>query len=147
MTPISPEEISALFDGELMPDRAEEVRRAMVEDEQLRRIYERMAETDSALSSFAAACKFEPQVSLPSISPVLGCPIYAVAFSVLIVRILAKALPFGPGIWLQALAIALVTAWLFYRFLPTLEGDMWQVVHERGLTPVASFERPSGTDN
>jgi hypothetical protein len=131
---ISPEEISALFDGELMPDRAEEVRHAMVEDERLRRCYEQMAETDSALSSFAAACQFEPRVSLPSISPVLGFPIYAVAFGLLIVRILGKVLPFGPGIWLQALAIALVAAWLLYRFLPTVRADMWQAVHELGLS-------------
>jgi hypothetical protein len=134
MRPISPEEISALLDGELMPDRAEEVRRAMVEDERLRRIYEQMAETDSALSSLAAACEFEPHVALPTIWPVLGFPIYAVAFGLLIVRILAKVLPFGPGIWLQALVIALVAAWLLYRFLPALEGDMWQAARELGLS-------------
>lgn len=133
MKPISPEEVSALLDGELTPDRAEEVRRAMVEDEQLRRIYERMASADSALSSFAAACQFEPHLSLPSISPVLGFPIYAIAFGLLVVRILAKILPFGPSIWLQALAIALVAAWVLYRLLPTLEADMWQAAHEVGL--------------
>ena len=135
MRPISPEEISALLDGELMPQRAEEVRRAVAEDERLRQIYEQMAGTDSALSAFATACKFEPHVSLPSISPVLGFPVYAVALGLLIVRILAKVLPFAPGIWLQALVIALVVAWLLCRFLPILEADMWQVVHEIGFSP------------
>jgi hypothetical protein len=134
MKPISPEEISALFDGELMPDRTEEVRQAMAEDERLRRIYEQMAETDNALVSYSAACQFAPHVSLPSMSPVLGFPIYAAVFGLLIVRILAKVLPFGPSIWLQAFAIALVAAWLFYRFLPTLRADMWQAVHEQGLS-------------
>jgi hypothetical protein len=135
MKPVSPEEISALLDGELMPGRAEEVRRAMVGDERLRRIYQQMAETDSALSSLAAACQFEPHVSLPSISPVPGISFYAVVFGLLVVRILAKVLPFGPGIWLQALTIALVAAWLLYRFLPTLRADMWQAAHELGLSP------------
>ncbi len=130
MKPISPEEISGLFDGELIPGRAEEVQRAMVEDERLRRIYGQMAETDSALSSFAAACQFDPHVSLPGISPVLGFPIYAVAVGLLIVRILARVLPFGPGICLQALVIALVAVWLFYRFRPALRADVWQAVHE-----------------
>jgi hypothetical protein len=134
MKPISPEEISALLDGELPADRAEEVRRAMVEDERLRRIYEQMASTDSALSSLAAACQFEPQLSLPSVSPVLGFPICAVASGLLIVRILEKLLPFGPGIWLQALVLAIVAAWLLYRFLPTLEADTWQSAHEVGLS-------------
>ncbi len=133
MKPISPEEISALFDGELMPDRAEEVRRAMIDDERLRRIYEQIATTDIALTSCAAACQFEPHVSLPSISPVVGFPIYGLAFGLLIVRIVAKSLPFGPSISLQALAIALVAAWLLYRFLPALRTDMWQAVHELGL--------------
>jgi len=134
MKPISPEEISALFDGELMPDRAEEIRRAMIEDGRLRQIYEQMAETDTALSLFAAACKFEPHVSLPSISPVLGFPIYAVASGLLMVRILAKVLPFGPGLWLQASIMVLVAAWLFYRLLPALGADMCQAVHELGLS-------------
>ena len=133
MKPISPEEISALLDGELTPDRAEEVRRAIVDDEQLRQVYEQMASADSALSSFAAACQFEPHLSLPSISPVLGFPIYAVAFGLLIVRILAKILPFGPSIWLQALAIALFAAWLLYRFLPTLEADAALAAQELGF--------------
>jgi hypothetical protein len=132
MKPISPEEISALLDGELTLNRAEEVRQAIVEDEYLRQIYEQMAITDSDLSSFAAECQFEPHVSLPSISPVLGFSIYAVAFGLLIVRILAKILPFGPGVWLQALAIAFVAAWLLYRLLPILQADIWQAVHELG---------------
>jgi len=130
MTPVNPEEISALLDGELTSDRAEEVRRAMVEDEGLRRIYEQIAEMDRDLSSFAAACQFGPHVSLPSSSPVLGLPIYLIAFGLLIVRILAKILPIGPGIWLQTLVIALVAVWLLYRFLPALRTDMWQAVHE-----------------
>lgn len=134
MRPISPEEISALLDGELMPERAEEVRRAVAEDERLRQIYEQMASTDSALSAFAAACRFEPHVSLPSISPVLGFPVYAVALGLLIIRIVAKVLPLGPGIWLQALVIALVITWLLYRLLPTLEADMWQPVRELSLS-------------
>lgn len=133
MKPISPEEVSALFDGELTPDRAEEVRRAIVENEELHRLYQQMASADSALRSFAAACRFEPRLSLPNSAPVPDFPIYAVAFGLLILRIVGKILPFGPGIGLQALAIAILVAWLLYRFLPTLKADIWQLAREVGL--------------
>ncbi len=133
MKPVSPEDISALFDSELTPVRAEEVRRVIVEDKRLRRIYEQMAETDSALISFAAACTFEPRLSLPNASPVLGLSVFAVALILLMVRILAKVLPFGPGIWVQASVIALFIAWLLYRFLPTLEVGTWQIERELRL--------------
>jgi hypothetical protein len=132
MKPVSREEISAIFDGELTPDRAKEVRHAIVENEQLRRIHDQMAETDIALSSFATACQFEPHVSLPNTSPVLGLHFFAVALSLLIIRIVAKALPFGLSISLQTLAITILAGWLFHRFLPTLRTDVWQAAHELG---------------
>jgi hypothetical protein len=136
MRPISPEEISALLDGELMPERAEEVRRALAEDERFRQIYEQMAMTDSDLRTFAAACQFQPHISLPSISPVLGFPVYAVALGLLIIRIVAKVLPLIPGIWLQASVIALVITWLLYRLLPILEADTWQPACELSFSSI-----------
>ncbi len=133
MTPISPEEISALLDGELAPERAGEVRRAIAGDERLRQIYQRMSHAHRDLSSFAAACQFEPRIALPPLSPLSGTAIYAVAFGLLAVRILAKVLPMVPGIWLQGLAIALVAAWIVGRFLPKLDVDRWQALRELGL--------------
>ena len=138
MTPVSPEEISALFDGELTPDRAEEVRRAVVEDEGIATNLRADGQMDRDLSSFAAACQFEPHVSLPSSLPVLGLPIYLIALGLLVVRILAKVLPIGPGIWLQTLVIALVAVWLLYQFFPALRTDTWQAVHEMAQFPVVA---------
>ncbi len=132
MQPISPEELSALLDGELESDRAEEVRLAMSQDESLRRMYEQLAKTDNALASLAVGYQFEPRISLPETSPVAGLPVYSVALCLLAVRVLAKVLPQGPGILLQVLAIGLLAGWLFYRFLPDLRADRWQVAHELG---------------
>ena len=40
MKPVDPAEISALLDGELSPERTEQVRRAIAEDSQLRCVFE-----------------------------------------------------------------------------------------------------------
>lgn len=132
MQPISPEEISALIDGELAPERWEQVRLAIGNEESLRRIYEQLSETDKALTSFATACQFEPQISLPETSPVLAFPASMVAFGLLVVRVLAKILPHGPGILLQVLMIGLLAAWLCCWLLPALRADRWQVARELG---------------
>ena len=72
MRPVEPEEISALLDGELAPGRAEEVRRAIAEDRGLRELYQQFADMDSDLNSYAAACQFNPRLSLPGDVSVLG---------------------------------------------------------------------------
>ncbi len=132
MRPVSPEELSALLDGELPPDRAQQVRSAVNGNEHLRHLYEELAATDKALASLSSTAQFEPRVWLPQTSPLLGPPVFTVALGLLAVRILAKVLPQAPGFLLQGLAIALLAAWLFCRFLPALPADRWQVAHELG---------------
>ena len=133
MKPVSPEEISALLDGELSPDRAEEVRRAMAEDQALREVYRQLADLDRDLNSYAAACQFSPHLAWPSRSPALDVSLGAVALALLAVRILAKTLAFGPGLGVQCVALALVVGWLLCRLLPRLQEDPSQVARELGL--------------
>ncbi|MGO8749105.1 MAG: anti-sigma factor family protein [Thermoguttaceae bacterium] len=132
MKPVSPEEISALLDNELSPQRAAEVRRAIAEDGELRRVYEQLADLDGDLGSYAVACQFTPQVALPSRPKMLNISIWAVAFGLLAVRILARAVSFGPGVGIELAALVFVLAWLFHWLLPGLRDDQWQVVHELG---------------
>ncbi len=133
MKPVGPEEISALLDGELAPDRAEEVRRAIAEDQQLREVYQQLADMNSDLISFAAACQFNPHLSLPSRPRTLDFSIWSIAFGLLAVRILAKTLTFGPGIGVQLVALALVVGWLLCRLLPGFQDDQLQVARELEL--------------
>ncbi|MHB8902114.1 MAG: anti-sigma factor family protein [Thermoguttaceae bacterium] len=137
MRPVRPEEVSALLDGELPPERANEVRLAIANDDHLRQVYQELAETDGRLASLAAACRFEPRISLPPVlePPVLGLPIWAVATGLLIVRIVAKLAPAGPGLILQAAVIALLAGWLLWRLLPALRADRGLVARELGQTP------------
>jgi len=138
MKPVSPEEVSALLDGELAPDRAEQVRRAIAEDQKLQQVYQQLADMDNELNSYAAACQFNPQLSLPSRPPAIAISLWAITFGLLVVRILAKTLTFGPGIGVQLVALALVVAWLLWRMLPSLQNDQWQVARELELNSVWS---------
>ena len=131
MKPVGPEEISALLDGELAPQRAEEVRLAIAEDQRLREAYQQLADMHDDLNCYALACQFNPSLSLPSLPrTTLDTSIWAIAFGLLAVRILAKTLAFGPAVGVQLLALALFVAWLLCRLLPSLRNDRWQVAHE-----------------
>jgi anti-sigma factor RsiW len=133
MKPVSPEEISALLDGELAPDRAGEVRRAIAEDPKLGEVYQQLAALDRDLSSFAAACQFTPHLSLPSGSPAPDISVWVIALGLLAVRTLARILAFGPSVGVQVVALALVIAWLLYGLLPRVQHDPSLVAQELGL--------------
>lgn len=130
MKPVEPEEISALLDGELALGRAEEVRRAIAEDQGLREVYQQLVGMDSDLNSYAAACQFNPRLSLPSDVPALNIPIWLVALCLLVVHILGKVLPFSSGIGIQLVALALLVGWFLRLLLPRFRDDPWQVAHE-----------------
>ena len=133
MKPVSPEEISALLDGELAPARAGEVRRALSEEPRLAEVYRQLAAVDGDLSAYAAACQFEPHLSLPSRSPAPGISVWAVALGLLAARTVARILAFGPSVGVQLVALALVIAWVLYGLLPRVQHDPSQVAREVGL--------------
>ncbi len=63
--PIEPHELSGLLDGEVTPQRAEEIRRLMEEDAGLRAEFERLKRFDKAWSTAASQAAFRPDVILP----------------------------------------------------------------------------------
>ena len=138
MKPVQPEEISALLDGELAPGRAEEVRRAIAEEQGLREVYQQMADMDGDLISYAAECQFNPRLSLPSDVPAFHISIWPVAFCLFAVHILAKLLPVSSGIGIQLVALALLVGWFLRLLLPRFRDDPWQIAHELRLNSVWS---------
>ena len=133
MKPVSPEEISALLDGELAPARAGEVRRALAEDPRLAEVYRQLAAVDRDLIAYAAACQFEPHLSLPGGSSAPGVSVWAIALGLLAARTVARTLAFGPGVGVQLVALALVIGWLLWGLLPRVQHDASQVAREVGL--------------
>lgn len=122
MKPITPEEISALLDGELPPERAAEVRRAIAENDEWRQLFDQLAATDQELRAYVVACRFQPRVALLARTEAISPMVFAFALGLLALRFLTKLIPFGPGIIIQAAAAALVFGWLLWRFVPTIEA-------------------------
>ena len=112
MKPVDPAEISALLDGELSPERTEEVRRAIAEDSQLRCVFENLSVVHRDLTDSAVAARFQPRISLAKSArfPALGVLGFAVAM--LVLRLMAKLVPLGVGVVFQAAALALVLWWV-----------------------------------
>lgn len=65
MSPVQPEELSALLDGELSPERAQEVRAQVAGDSSLAKELEMLAHLDTRWRALATAAAFEPRVNLP----------------------------------------------------------------------------------
>lgn len=63
--PIKPEELSALLDGELSPQRQAEVRRALAADPALAAEYARLAELDRDWSAAARQARIAPPIAPP----------------------------------------------------------------------------------
>jgi anti-sigma factor RsiW len=92
MKPIDPAEISALLDGELPAERAEQVRRAIAEDEALRLEYEEIVALDTDLKACAQAAVFHPRVSL-DVEPATRIPLIALVVGCLLLRLVVKTAP------------------------------------------------------
>ena len=69
MRRVQEQELSALLDGELDIERADEVRARIKSDPALRREYELLARLDARLSRAAADATFVPDVTLPVHAP------------------------------------------------------------------------------
>lgn len=120
MTPVRPEELSALLDGELDPSRAREVRQQIDTDPALRWEFEELSAADASWRKAAAALAFTPRVELPIAREAAAdstgwLPSLATATGLLIlVRIVLKlagseALMFGlPAMLLALLLVGVV---------------------------------------
>ena len=83
--PISPEELSAYLDGELDPERREQVRLALARDPQIRRDYEQLAAFDRRWSRAAARAQFPVQWTAPASRREFSPMVPAIVLALLIV--------------------------------------------------------------
>ena len=127
MKPIDPAELSALLDGELPADRAEEVRRAIAQDPALRRQYDRLAGMDADFRACASAAVFRPQVSIPAAASVPELGIVPLAILMVVVRAAAKLLPAALGIGVQIVVLVLIVGWVMRRIVRASEEEARRV--------------------
>jgi anti-sigma factor RsiW len=66
MTPVQPEELSALLDGELSAERAAEIERQMVSDPALRAEFELLSDLDAQWRTAARTAVFTPGLVRPT---------------------------------------------------------------------------------
>jgi hypothetical protein len=133
--PIEPEEISGLLDGELTQQRADEVRRAIGEDESLGAIYRRLAAMDKDLKRCAEAAMFEPRVSIADTPTTRGIELAYVTVLLLAARALVKFLPFAVGIGLETVALVLVVSWVIVRLVKAAEPDDREIAQRIAADP------------
>lgn len=65
MKPIASEELSGYLDGELDPQRMQDVERALASDSMLREEFDRLSGLDAQLRAAGLAARFEPPFSMP----------------------------------------------------------------------------------
>jgi Flp pilus assembly protein TadB len=134
MKPIDPAEISALLDGELRPDRAEEVRLAIAEDESLQRLYAQHSALDIDLRTYSQKKMFRPKVLLGEPSPGQTLPIFQMAFILLMVRFVVKFIPSGFGIGLEFVALAIIGGWVLFRLIRESEEERMHLLREIAMS-------------
>lgn len=123
MPPIDPAELSAFLDGELPPERREQVRAALAGDPALRQTYERLQALDAEWAGHAAAAAFRPRVQLePEKAPsrILAA---AAVLSLLALRLALKAPPPLIGVGLELTLLALVIGWGVRRIMRAGDAD------------------------
>jgi anti-sigma factor RsiW len=125
MKPVERAELSAYLDGELPPDRAAEVRRAIAEDDSLRAAYEQLAVLDHQWTTLAARAAFHPRVRWATRAA--GPPLAAawLALALLMVRIAAKLGPPLVAGAIEVLALAAVIGWVVLQVVRTSDEDRW----------------------
>jgi anti-sigma factor RsiW len=69
MTPVPPEELSALIDRELSPERAAQIERRMAADPELRAAFEALSDLDSRCAAAARTAVFAPNIVRPAANP------------------------------------------------------------------------------
>ena len=128
MNPVSPEEISALLDGELGPGRAEEVRRAIAADQSLQRLFQQHYAFDVDLRAYSQELMFRPQVSVSNYSLLVIRRVFNTALILLMVRFVVKVIPSGFGIGLEIMALALVVGWVLLALIRISEEERVHLV-------------------
>lgn len=118
MKPVTPEELSALLDGELDDARAREVEAQIVAHPRLRAEFDALSGADARWRGAAAAAVFTPRVKLPKTAWSLNIVIVAVALAAGLICLraapkLMESLAFGFGLHIVCFAILLASLpWL-----------------------------------
>ena len=111
MSTVRPEELSALLDGELDPQREREVRAQLATDPALSRELESLRRLDAQWATAGAAARFVPTVSLPTnaVAREVRWPVAALLLILLPIRLVSKMID-GPAMgWiLNGIALAFV---------------------------------------
>ena len=127
MKPVDPAEISALLDDALPPERAGQVRRALAEDSELRRVYENLSSVHRDLAACGAAARFRPRIVLTDGTRYPAVEILGLALVMLALRVTVKFVPWGMGIVFQAAALAVVLWWVTSCLLRLARDDRWRL--------------------
>ena len=139
MKPIDPMELSALLDGELSPERADQVRRAIAQDELLRREYGELAALDADLRARAQAATFAPRVSIPEAMSIpdaaatFPLPIVLGALVFMAARLALKAAPPVLATCLEVFALALIVTWGLRRLLASSARERRRLAKESAI--------------
>ena len=114
MIPVQPEELSALIDGELDPQRAAEVGMQIAADRELRVAFEALRDMDDRWRTAARAIAFVPEVRLPARAAWNGrFMALAVAIALVGVRVAVRVIDTTTvGFAFQMLVLAAVLAWI-----------------------------------
>jgi len=135
MKPIDRTEISALLDGELSPQRADLVRRALAEDDALRREYEQLAALDADLKAHAQAMMFTPQVSLPESPAGFRFHVPLLISVLILLRVVLKVMPPVLGSCLEILVLVIVITWMLKSLIRASDQDCQLLAREIALLP------------
>ena len=128
MKPVDPAEVSALLDGELSAERAEQVHRAMTKDSELRCVFEELSAVHRDLTTCAVAARFQPQISLARSTSFPVVAVFGFAAVVLILRVTAKLVPLGVGVAIQAAALALFLWWVLSCLVRLSQDERWRTI-------------------
>ena len=115
MSHIDPAEISAFLDGELPPERAGEVRRAIAQDASLRSVYEELGAMDARLKAAGAEAAFQPRAVVPSPESAHGVRVALAVVALAMLRLAMKLSPLPWEIVMSLALLAVVVGWLLRR--------------------------------
>ena len=123
MKPVDSVELSALLDGELPSERADEVRRALAEDLSLRQEYEELARLDAHLKAQGEAAVFPPRISLAGRPFAHRFRLVPAVFALLAFRFILKAVPIPAAVGLELLALVFFLGWALQELIAASDQE------------------------
>lgn len=116
--------LSGLLDGELAPPEAEQVRRALAEDDLLREEFEHLACLDSELRAQAESYALvQPRVNVPAALRLFRLKISSLPIAALALRIFLKLTPMEIGLILSAVVLILIIGWELGRLVQAADQE------------------------